>query len=296
MAAERLLHEVKTNDLPKIDTGNFAIRPVDRIFRREAGPPIANGANGADGANGANGAKVEPKSIAQQFLNKPDSNGALTDAEFPLNLLENKTFAGTGYNTIWRPRSDHPIKPIVGGSHPDVLELNLTAETMAFTKSLGDVPNRGISDQDDLMLKGISYVQRVGAFENPKTGSNDSPNPVGIHFEPGLFMFVPKSDSRPKGQPATINRMASIPHGTSVNAQGVAPSSTQKAGKPDLAKDVESIIPFTINQPATTAKFAKTFSDHLSFDGPVQDNRLPNPLKDFKSMELPCQPYSAAFC
>ena len=115
MATERLIHEVKTNDLPKIDLGNFAIRPVDRVFRREAGPPVVNGANGA---------KAEPKSIAQQFLNGADSIAApaLTNAEFPLNLLENKTFAGTGYNTIWRPRSNDPIKPIVAGSHSDVLE------------------------------------------------------------------------------------------------------------------------------------------------------------------------------
>ena len=278
MATERLIHEVKTNDLPKIDLGNFAIQPVDRVFRREAGPPVANG------ANGANGIKAEPKSIAQQFLSGADSNAApaLTNAEFPLNLLENKTFAGTGYNTIWRPRSGDPIKPIVAGSHSDVLELNLTAETMAFSKSLGDVPNRGIKDQKDLMLKGISYVQRVGAFENPDTGSNDSPNPVGIHFEPGLFMFVPKSDKRPKGQPATINRMASIPHGTSINAQGVAPSSTQQAGKPDLAKDIESIVPFNIGDPTSLINFP-----HLNFDGKAQENRLPNPLTDFKSTQDP---------
>jgi hypothetical protein len=128
------------------------------------------------------------------------------------------------------------------------------------------------------MLKGISYVQRVGAFENPKTGSNDSPNPVGIHFEPGLLMFVPKSDFNPKGQPATINRMASIPHGTLINAQGLAPSSTQKAGKPDMAKDVESIVPFNIGDPTSLVDFP-----HLNFDATDQQNRLPDRLTDFKS-------------
>lgn len=275
MATERLIHEVKTNDLPKIDLGNFAIRPVDTVFQRQAGPPVANG------ANGANGAKVEPKSIAQQFLNGADANATpvLTNAEFPLNLLENKTFAGTGYNTIWRPRSKKPIEPIVAGTHPDVLELNLTAETMAFSKSLGDVPNRGRSDQADLMLKGISYVQRVGAFENPKTGSNDSPNPVGIHFEPGLFMIVPKSDVNPRGQPATINRMASVPHGTTINAQG--PVTAQKTGRPDM--DAESIIPFTIDKPEELD--TTNFNAHMSFDGEDQKNRLPNPLKDFRSTQ-----------
>jgi hypothetical protein len=109
-------------------------------------------------------------------------------------------------------------------------------------------------------------------------------------------MFVPKSDFNPKGQPATINRMASIPHGTSINAQGVAPSSTQKAGKPDMAKDVESIVPFTIGNPASAKDVGKNFSDHLSFDGPVQDNRLPNPLKNFKSTHAHCKHHHGAHC
>ena len=219
--------------------------------------------------------------MAQQFLGETDANAApvLTDAEFRLNLLENKTFAGTGYNTIWRPRSKKPILPIVAGNKPDVLELNLTAETMAFSKSLGDVPNRGVTEQADLMLKGISYVQRVGAFENPETGSNDSPNPVGIHFEPGLFMFVPKSENNPRGQPATINRMASVPHGTTINAQGQVP--TQRAGRPNM--DVESINPFTLGDP--TALDTNNFNAHMSFDGEDRTNRLPNPLKYFKSTQ-----------
>jgi len=86
MAAERLIHEVKTNDLPKISTGNFAIQPVDRVFARQAEPPVANGA------------KTERKPIAQQFLDEVDAHpeSVLTDKEFPLNLLENRTFAGTG--------------------------------------------------------------------------------------------------------------------------------------------------------------------------------------------------------
>ena len=271
MATARLLNEVKTNDLPKIDLGNFAIQPVDRVFAREAAAPVANGA------------KADQKSIAQQFLDQTDAKPApaLGKDEFPLNLLEDKTFAGTGYNTIWRPRSKEALPPTVAGTEDDVLELNLTAETMAFSKSLGDVPNRGVTEQKDLLLKGISYVQRVGAFENPETGSNDSPNPVGIHLEPGLFMFVPESEKNPAGQPATINRMASIPHGTTINAQGPVPSSTQKAGKPNMDKDIESIVPFNI-----VTKKAVNFP-HLDFDNKDQahqENRLPTPLTKFESM------------
>lgn len=271
MATERLIQEVKTGDLPKIDLGNFSFQPVDRVQALQARLPAENGT------------KVTPKQIAQVLLDSPDLQPpkALDQKQFPLNLLEDRTFAGTGYNTIWRPRSNTPIPPAVDGSAADVLELNLTAETLAFSKSLGDVPNRGVTAQDDLMLKGISYVQRVGAFENINTGSNDSKTPAGIHIEPGLLMFVPPSETTPK-QPATINRMASIPHGTTINAQGLAPGVNQVKRPIDPEKDIKpvSIIPFNVEPP--NSEVASFFAQHLSFNGTVQDNRLPNPLTKFK--------------
>lgn len=270
MASKRLSEEVKIGDLPKIDLGNFNWQPVDKVFALSSRAPAAADAN-----------RIQ-KPIAQQFLERPEFEPArpLTKDEFPLNLLEDRTFAGTGYNTIWRPRSDKAIEPRVDGQAGDVLELNLTAESMAFSKSLGDVPNRGVSAQADLTLKGVSYVQRVGAFENPKSGSNDIEKPVGIHFEPGVFMFVPASDVTPPKFPATINRMASIPHGTTINAQGLAPSVNQVKGAPTDIK-VENIIPFNID---TGKPFPGPFSQHLNFEGDVQDNRLPTPLTKFKSM------------
>jgi hypothetical protein len=151
MATDRLIHEVRTGDVPKIDAGNFFWRPVQRDSTLHARAP-----------NG--GAKADQKPIAQQLLERPDLRipDALGEDSFPLNLLENRTFAGTGYNTIWRPRSKFPLEPVgarVPGDLQDVLELNLTAETLTFSKSLGDVPNRGVSAQKDLVLKGISYVQ-----------------------------------------------------------------------------------------------------------------------------------------
>jgi hypothetical protein len=151
MATDRLIHEVRTGDVPKIDAGNFFWRPVQRDSTLHARAP-----------NGE--AKANQKPIAQQLLERPDLRipDALGDDSFPLNMLENRTFAGTGYNTIWRPRSEKPLEPSklqVPGGNPDVLELNLTAETLTFSKSLGDVPNRGVGNQPDLLLKGISYVQ-----------------------------------------------------------------------------------------------------------------------------------------
>jgi hypothetical protein len=150
MATERLLHEIRTGDVPKIDAGNFFWQPVNRVSTLHARAPSAE-------------AKINQKPIAQQLLETPDLQPPprLDEKSFPLDMLENRTFAGTGYNTIWRPRSKTPLPldaPVPGGAQ-DVLELNLTAETLTFSKSLGDVPNRGVSAQKDLVLKGISYVQ-----------------------------------------------------------------------------------------------------------------------------------------
>lgn len=272
MATQQLEHEVKVGDLPRIDLGNFNWQPVERAFAlqaKEAAPAEAK--------------VIGQKPISQQLLDRPELQPAppLTEKEFPLNLLQNKTFAGTGYNTIWRPRSNNPILPIVKGQAADVLELNLTAETMAFSGSLGDVPNRGVTAQADLLLKGISYVQRVGAFENIETGLNNSKKPAGIHFEPGVFMFVPASNSNPQGHPATINRMGSIPHGTTINAQGPVPNANQKRGTPEIK--ATNIIPFGLNNPASPIPGFP----HLNFEGKVQDgqDRLPDPLNIFKGTQ-----------
>ena len=112
------------------------------------------------------------------------------------------TFAGKGFNTIFRPHEP--------GSD-NVLELNLTEETLAFSPSLGSVPNRGMV-QADVFLNGIPYLQTISDVT--------SGVPVGIHAEPGLWMAVPSTVDPAEGQ--TYTRMASIPHGTTINAQGTA--------------------------------------------------------------------------
>src|SRR5271154_394943 len=73
----------------------------------------------------------------------------------PLGVLTNFTgnFAGTGFNTIFRPNSTPTTT--------NVLELNLTTETLSFSSSLGSVPNRGLSPQNDIYLNGVPYVQAI---------------------------------------------------------------------------------------------------------------------------------------
>lgn len=156
------------------------------------------------------------------------------------------SFVGNGFNTIFRPQSSatptaFPNNP-TQGANDNVLELNLTAETLAFADALGSVPNRGLFAQGDIFLSGVPYVQTIQDVTNPATGKADAPA-TGIHFEPGLWMRVPASNTNPV-QVESLNRMASIPHGTTINAQGLAPSKSTP-GPPKIPK--ADITPFVIN-------------------------------------------------
>ena len=126
------------------------------------------------------------------------------------------TFAGHGFNTIFRPDSEKTPTALpnpVATNDPDdnLLELNLTSETLSFSAPLGSVPNRGSKTQEDIFLNGVPYLQTISDITVPA-------QPVGIHFEPGLWMAVPATDLPKEG--ATVARMASIPHGTTIDAQG----------------------------------------------------------------------------
>lgn len=118
---------------------------------------------------------------------------------------------GSGFNTIFRPDSSvtpTPLPTPVAGSD-NVLELNLTSESLSFSPMLGSVPNRGMV-QADAFLNGVPYLQAI---------SDVTQGPgVGIHLEPGLWVIAPTTTD-PAEQP-TLIRMASIPHGTTILAQG----------------------------------------------------------------------------
>ena len=149
-------------------------------------------------------------------------------------------FVGNGFNTIFRPDSTatptplpNPVPP--APPHDNILELNLTSETLSFSKSLGSVPNRGTGTQADAFLNGVPYVQSV----NDITIHGES---VGIHFEPGIWIHVPATTIPPLGE--TVARMASIPHGTTIEAQGLVDPA--KPGPPNIAPvDITPIIKAT---------------------------------------------------
>jgi hypothetical protein len=155
-------------------------------------------------------------------------------------------FVGNGFNTIFRPNGaatpttlPNPITP--GTPQDNVLELNLTSETLSFSKGLGSVPNRGTGTQADAFLNGVPYVQSV----NDVTIHGES---VGIHFEPGIWINVPSTTIPPLG--GTVARLASIPHGTTIEAQGLVNPATP--GPPTI--DPVDITPI-INATGAPFKF-----------------------------------------
>jgi hypothetical protein len=165
---------------------------------------------------------------------------------------------GIGFNQIFRPNSGAtptklpiPVDPPPPAFPNDsVLELNLTRETLSFSAPLGDIPNRGFSGQGDIFLNGVTYVQSVDDIANPETGKRDG-DPINIHIENGMWMHVPATDVDPK-LPASVSRMGTIPHGTSINAQGIQ-LQDPFPGPPKIA--AAPITPFFIGQPTNLQPF-----------------------------------------
>jgi hypothetical protein len=175
-------------------------------------------------------------------IERPLRFSSVHTADNPLGLLEGLkgTWTGTGFNVIWRPFQGGP---------PDqdrFLELNLTEETLRFEEIPGAIPNRGLL-QPDINMFGLWYLQTI-ADANIKDANG---KPAGLHLEPGIWATVPQTD-HPQEVP-TVVRMASIPHGTTVLAQGVA---FQSADGPHI-QDI-NITPFEIDKPT---KLVTTFPE-----------------------------------
>ena len=179
-------------------------------------------------------------------------------------------WVGNGFNTIFRP--DNTVTPtplptpVPPGPLPidNILELNLTSETLSFSPSLGSVPNRGTTPQGDIFLNGVPYLQTI----NDVTIHGES---VGIHVEPGIWMHVPLTNVPTLGE--TVVRMGSIPHGTTIEAQGIAKT---VSGPPTI--DPVDITPFKTGLPDTPPnqiKFpSQTATNAVTF-------RIPQDLSSF---------------
>jgi hypothetical protein len=168
------------------------------------------------------------------------------------------TWKGRGFNQIWRP---------FHGSQDRFLELNETIETLEFDAIPGDIPNRGFL-QADVNLHGIRYLQQIQ--DAHVLGPNGKL--AGIHIEPGLWVSTPET-TNPADKP-TVARLANIPHGTSLVAQGTAFPVINHA--PPIAP--VSITPFVIGQPENLIQFPETHLETASqFRTPPGD--IPNVIQ-----------------
>ncbi|KAL9085266.1 MAG: hypothetical protein Q9165_007700 [Trypethelium subeluteriae] len=218
------------------------------------------------------------------------------------------SFSGPGFNVIFRPHSDQKLdqKFKLNLPDPDLLELNLTHELWTFPTikaDLGEIPNRvslpGTEGKarEDAFLRGIPYTQIVRDVTDTSTdkGTRVPVDRLGnsidkkkraliqdIHFEPGLLIHVP--NSTPVSDQPTINRMASIPHGTTINAQGAAAVRADGTSAPDITFSKFDSKPFKINNSGVVP-----FFDQNQFDlGNGNATRLPQDMKPFldrKSIE-----------
>jgi hypothetical protein len=173
---------------------------------------------------------------------------SLAQTSVQLGLLEGLqgSWAGTGFNAIWRPfRPSHGDPP----TQDRFLELNLTDENLQFDVIHGPIPNRGLL-QRDITMFGLWYLQQIKDtfLKDPA----DPTKPLGLHLEPGIWATV-EPTAHPEVGP-TVVRMASIPHGTTVIAQGTA---TQISEQQPVIPEI-NITTFQIGNPISTFSFPES--------------------------------------
>ena len=116
------------------------------------------------------------------------------------------TWEGRGFNLIARPDKQ--------GGGPLFLELNQTQETLKIDPISSSIPNRGFA-QDDIELFGLTYLQKI----------SDTVTGGALHIEPGIWVTQPATTAPPETPAAgtqIVARMATIPHGNALLAQGSA--------------------------------------------------------------------------
>jgi hypothetical protein len=125
-----------------------------------------------------------------------------------LGLLQDLagTWKGKGLNLIARP--DFHDKTDL------YLQVNQTRETLKFEPIGSAIPNRGFG-QDDIELFGLTYLQQIA----------DAGQDGALHIEPGIWVTQPATSFPPEQAPGRgqlVARMGTIPHGSSLLAQGIA--------------------------------------------------------------------------
>lgn len=170
-------------------------------------------------------------------------------------------WVGTGFNAIWRPNQ-------LATGQDRFLEFNLTQETLEFSQPIpGGIPNRGLL-QLDITMGGLWYLQQI-------SDSNIPPPNNGLHIEPGVWLNVPATTN--PAVSASVARLASIPHGATILAQGVA---SQADGPPTIP--AINLDPFPIGNPAEATAFPEqNLGTQTNFrTGPPGSNNITQAMVD----------------
>jgi len=184
-----------------------------------------------------------------EFRSSPPLSSLLTDLG-PLAELAG-TWSGSGFNLIARPDFE--------GGNDIFLELNLTAETLTFDAIGAPIPNRG-TGQDDIQLFGLHYLQKI----------NDATTDGALHLEPGIWINVPATTAPSESQ--SVGRMASIPHGNALLAQG---QGTKIAGPP-TPFGAANTVPFPVGSNIPPPGAPNGFPEYnLSAPNPFRSSPLP---------------------
>ena len=238
---------------------DFAFTPqpgLAPLQNSNPGSPLVGGANVPGGTPPWGGSPLPIPSQPPPMPSAPPVPAAQSAGNLgPLELLVGR-WTGKGLNIIWRP-SNQP-----GADH--FLELNVTGEQLEFDPIPGDIPNRGLR-QSDISMRGLRYLQQI---QDANTGG-------GLHIEPGVWAFVPGT-SNPL-EPETVVRMASIPHGTTVLAQGTFGA---LSGPPTIPP--ASITPMMQALPNMTMTFAESnlAQPSGSRSPPLQISGITQPMLD----------------
>ena len=142
-------------------------------------------------------------------------------------------WVGTGFNAIWRTNA-------LTSGQDRFLELNSTSEILEFDQIPGGIPNRGLL-QPDISMGGLRYLQQITDVNLPASNN-------GLHIEPGVWLNIPSTTN--PAVSASIARLGSIPHGTTILAQGLASVATGAPSIPAI-----NLNPFSIGNPPGASPF-----------------------------------------
>jgi len=191
-------------------------------------------------------------------VRRAGSLASVRDSLGPLRELPGR-WTGTGFNLIARPDfAARSVPPSPAEPAHLFLELNFTAETLKFDTIGSSIPNRGF-DQSDIELFGVHYLQQI----------SDKVTGGALHLEPGIWINVPATSA--PNETASVARMASIPHGTVLLAEGTG---FTFAGAPPISP--ANTVPFGVDGPTPAPGSTNGFPEYnLAASAPAPTFRTP---------------------